>query len=384
MPIITIPSSSPVSATTTTGADILQCIAYDLQERFATGPRETLLLSYIDRAQGTILSRRKWNWMLSAPQRFITERGQTEYWIGPAGITPDGAVNTGLGLSDVRHIKSGAVFNRSGWTTLGIADEAPNLPGWQNPDGSYAESKPRQYRNDRTTPYLISLYPAPDSGDDFEIKPAAPHSTVAAGGALSARTYYLRVTFVDEAGNESAASNTARQWIGASELLTVKAPQPELGVGSAGITFNRWSIYAGTTEGSETLQQANISINDDWTEGGSGLTTNGATPPSASSIEPISGYVVEFRYYKAHTKIDATDDVLLIPDEWADVVCLGANYYAAQYLHRSGSVQDPEVAFWKNEFEEGIADMIRDQNPWPGQGQWMAPDTDALRNKTWH
>ena len=386
MPIIASPSTALAALATTTVADILTACQRDLQERFDTGPQSDLLIDYTDRIQKQILGHRRWDWMFSTAKRFITERGQTLYWIGPSGSEDVGMVDTGLDLSDVRQVKTGHVYDRSNWTEIFNVAESPNYMGWQNPDASYSESAPVQYRNDRLSPNVIGLSPAPDTGSDYEIVPQAPHSTTATGGALSARTYYVRVTFVDEAGNESAASETARQWVAASKLITVQPPQPELTVGSAGITYPSYNVYASTTEGSETLQNVSpTAIATAWTEDATGLTTSGASVPSESEIEPLRGYLIEFRYYKQHTPLISSDQTLLIPDEFKDVVVAGVNYLAAQYLHRTDSTRDavPEVQFWAGAYQAGLQRLTKDQNPFPSGGAFIRPDSTTTFNSWW-
>ena len=386
MPIIASPSTALASLATTQVSDILTACMRDLQDRFATGPQSDLLIDYTDRIQKQILGHRRWDWMLSVPKRFITERGQTEYWIGPSGSEDVGMVDTGLDLSDVRQVKKGHVYDRTTWWEIFNVAESPVEPGWQNPDGSYAEGRPIQYRNDRLSPNVLSIYPAPDEGSDYEIVPQAPHSTTATGGALAARTYFIRVTFVDDAGNESAPSETARQWVAASKLVTVQPPQPELTVGSAGITYTSYNVYASTTEGSETLQNVSpTAIATAWTEDATGLTSNGATVPTESEIDPLRGYLIEFRYYLQHTPLTASNQTLLIPDEFKDVVIAGVNYLAAQYLHRGDSTRDavPEVQFWAGAYQAGIQRLTKDQNPFPGGGMFVRPDSTTTFNSWW-
>lgn len=376
MPIVIPPATSVAALATTTALSVVEQVQRDLNDRFAGGPRSMLVLDYINRIQQQILGHRRWDWMLSTPQRFVTERGQSDYWIGPSSAVDEGMVDTGLNLSDVRQVKKGHLYSRSEWTEIFNVLEGPMEAQWQWPDGSYSEGTPTQYRSDRLTQNLISLYPAPDEGSDYHIIPAAPHSTTSTSGALSARTYYIRCTFVDAAGGESEASATSRQWVAASKIITVKAPIPELSLGAAGIGYTHYNVYASTTEGSEKLQNVSPTvITADWTEAGSGLTTSGAAVPSTSTIEPINGYLMEIRYYKAHSPITADADVLLIPDDYIDVVVAGVNWLASQYLHRQATTRDavPETVFWHQRFVEGLTRMVKDQNPWGGRA-FLVPD----------
>jgi len=364
-----------MATATTTVANIISLVQEDLMELFTSSGSTSVLIEYCNRIQAMILGRRPqgWNWMVSAPQRFITERGQTDYWIGATGSVSAGQVNTALNLSDVRRVVNGSVISRSGFANLYQVAEAPAWSGWQNEDASYDEGVPHSYRNDEGTPNVISIYPAPDEGSTYELIPPAPHSTTATGGALSARTYYIRTTFVDLEGNEGEPSSTARQFVEASKLITVKAPQPKINAGSAGVSYLRYNVYASTTEGSETLQNVSpTATSTDWTEDASGLTTSGASVPTSSDLEPLRGYVIEFRYYKAHTAITATADILLIPNEFRDVVVAGVNMLASKYLGNTNPAAD--IAYWQGLYQAGIDRMVLDQNPWPGGARYIKPD----------
>ena len=362
-----------MAAATQTVQNILDKVQRDLLNTFMYGggastTAPAVLIDYVDRVQQDILGRRPWNWMLSTPKRFITERGQSDYWVGTLAGQAAGQVDTLLNLTDVRRVMQGSVSSRSGFRRIFSVEEGPLA--WQNEDGSYQEGVPHSYRNDEGAPNVISLYPAPDLGSNYELVPQAPHSTTAAGGALAARTYFIRTTFVDLAGNEGEPSTTARQFVEASKLITVKAPQPAHSPGSGGISYLRWNVYASTTEGSEQLQASNTATSADWTEPASGLIT-GAAVPTTFSLDPLRGYVIEFRYYKAHTLLTAVGNTLLIPNEFRDVVVAGVNRLAARYLPGKGDL----AALWERDYETGLARMSMDQNPWPGATRYIHPDS---------
>lgn len=383
MPIVVIQTgtgsaATPASIATTLASDIISRVKEDLKDTFTASGSTSVLIDYIDRVQKMILSRRRWKWMMSAPKRFITERGQTQYWIGQSGSSSAGQVDTGLNLLDVRQVKQGSVLSRSGYVTLYPVDEAPLFRGWQQPDGSYTEGPPRNYRNDTLTPSLLEVYPAPDQGNSYELVPQAPHSTTASGGALAARTYFIRTSFVDLEGNEGALSPTARQFVEASKLITIKAPQPAINVGLAGVSYLRWNVYIGTEEGSETKQNTSLTATSaDWTEPASGLIAGAALPTSAD-MEPLRGYVIEFRYYKQHTQVTGTGDTLFIPNDFSDVVVAGVNWMACKYLKGE---YDEDVPYWYGLFKEGLVRMSQNENPWPAPGDFISPDM-AAKNKT--
>jgi len=364
-----------VATSTLTVQNVLDRVQIDLDDLMVSGGAASattpdVLIEYTDRIQQMILGHRPeaWDWMLSTPKKFITERGQTDYWVGTAAGQAAGQVDTGLNLTDLRRIKAGSVIGRSSFGRPFNMSEAPLGVGWQNEDGTYQEGTPQWYRNDEASPNVLSLYPAPDTGSTYELVPPAPHSTTAAGGALGARTYYLRTTFVDLAGNESLPSTTARQFVEASKFITVKAPQPAITAGSAGISYLRWNLYASETEGSETLQNGSpTATSSDWTQSAA-LTTTGASVPTDSTLEPLRGYLMEFRYYKAHTTLSTVSSVLLIPNDFRDVVVAGVNWLGMRYLRKYDEAQ-----VFQQEFQAGIFRMQQAQNRWGG-AKFIRPD----------
>src|SRR3972149_467772 len=100
MPLIITPSAVTDAFSTTTVGNSIDCAKNTLQERFATAGSTNLLIKWVEAVQQTILHRRRWDWMLSAPKRFVTEVGQTDYWIGATSGVGLGQVDTGLNLSD--------------------------------------------------------------------------------------------------------------------------------------------------------------------------------------------------------------------------------------------------------------------------------------------
>ena len=341
----------------------------------------TLGIEYVDRVQQMILGRRPltWDWMLSVPKKFLTERGQTEYWIGTTTSQAAGEVDTLLNLTDIQQVKPGSVIGRSAHNMPFNVQEAPVGSAWQNEDGSYQEGTPQWYRNDEARANVISLYPAPDTGSDYELVPPAPHSTTAAGGALAARTYYIRTTFVDLEGNESLPSTTARQFVEASKFITVKAPQPLISAGSAGVSYLRWNLYASETEGSETLQNVSpTATSADWTQSVA-LTTSGASVPTSSTLEPLRGYLIEFRYFKKHTTLTAVGDTLLIPNDFRDVVVAGVNMLGWRYISMTHPEKAVQMQMWQQDFQAGLARMVQAQNRWGGK-KFMRPDPGSFVN----
>lgn len=356
--------------------DIMDCVQQNLKETFRASGTPSVLIPYISDVQQQILRRRRWDWTLSGTQRFITERGQSRYWVGSSTYAPDDAVNTGLNLTNIGYVANAGVRSYSTYMSLDPVKNSPLGGSWSTPDGVPVEGAPAQFRTTLAGSGLLELYPAADEGLTYSIVPPAPHSTTATGGALSARTYYLRLTFVDAAGGESEGSTTARQWIAANKLVTVQSPNAPVGAGSAGIGYVSYRVYASTTQGSETLQ-ATVTLDTDWTESASGLTTNGAAVPGTATIEPLNGHLIEFKYHKRHANLEATTDTLIIPDQYADVVCAGATSMAAQYM---GDYERSN--YWQNIYERGVTQMIRDDNTGPGVTRYILPDPGYSMDRT--
>lgn len=106
--------------------------------------------------------------------------------------------------------------------------------------------------------------------------PAAPTLGQVAGGAKAARTYYVRIEYVDAAGGTSPGSAEASLAVAASSLLTVAAPASAPGA-------TKWQVFIGTAANGETLA-ATLAMGSSYTEptgtlpsGGAYATTDGTT-----------------------------------------------------------------------------------------------------------
>lgn len=102
--------------------------------------------------------------------------------------------------------------------------------------------------------------------------PSAPGTTTTVGGALSLRTYYVKVTLVSPSG-ETLASSETTQIVAANYLVTVNAP-------AAGGNALEWNVYIATSSGAETQQNPIVLqlSQTTWTEPVTGL-ISGAAPP---------------------------------------------------------------------------------------------------------
>ena len=361
-------------STTFTAQDIIDATSQDIRAQLAPSWGDSvILLDYVNRICLKILRKSQWTFLISGVKRFITETGQTDYWIGASGSNPTGSVDTALNLSDVGRIKVGSIFDRSNWTPIGQTAETPLLPSTSFQDASARPGRPKFWRLSADTPSILNIYPAPDNQNTYEPIPSTPNIETTVSGALAARTYFIKVTFVDSAGGESIPSTSAaRQYIPANSLVKVKSPNPSFTKSSSGITYSKYNVYISTTEGSETKQSVTtIDIGTDWTEPGSGLIA-GTALPTTSTLEPLRGYVIEFRYYKIRAQVTTADQVLQIPDDYKDVIVAGVNYFAFLFLKRSD-----EATLWKGLFEEGLQSIIADKKLFPQGPEYVSPDVAA-------
>jgi len=103
--------------------------------------------------------------------------------------------------------------------------------------------------------------------------PSAPTLGSAAGGALGATTYYVKISYVTQ-GGETLASAESSLAVAANNVLTVTSP-------SASGQATGYNVYVSTATGTETKQNAStISIGTGWTEPTSGLISGSAVPGS--------------------------------------------------------------------------------------------------------
>ncbi len=109
----------------------------------------------------------------------------------------------------------------------------------------------------------------------FSPSGVTPVLSQAAGGSLSSRTYYVRVTWYDAAGGETRQSAQASLAVNANYYMTVEVPPVPSRV-------DGWRIYAHETSGSECLQATNTTSRS-WTESGA-LSTGTATPPASNTL----------------------------------------------------------------------------------------------------
>ena len=105
--------------------------------------------------------------------------------------------------------------------------------------------------------------------------PAAPSPSQVAGGSIGATTYFAKVTLISPSG-ETTVSSEASLAVSASNLLKIASP-------AAAGNATGFNVYAATSSGAETLQNASpIVLGTPWTEPVGGLIA-GASAPAANT-----------------------------------------------------------------------------------------------------
>ena len=133
----------------------------------------------------------------------------------------------------------------------------------------------------RVMPLQLSRWPlAAAPSPSGTAPPQAPALSAVSGGSLAARAYSVRVSYVTAAG-ETAASLPASVALAADTLVSVAAPGTDFYQVATG-----WNVYAATTAGAETLQNASpIALGSAWTEPSTGLIAGPALPAYALVVE---------------------------------------------------------------------------------------------------
>jgi hypothetical protein len=119
--------------------------------------------------------------------------------------------------------------------------------------------------------------------------PAAPTLTDVAGGALGARTDFVRICYTKD-GKLYPVSTEASRAISANRLLQVAAPTTDN-------NYDGWVVLVSATTNTETVQTGVQPFGAPWTEPSTGFTTN--LTPWSSSWKSITTteLVVSTTYY---------------------------------------------------------------------------------------
>jgi hypothetical protein len=360
--------------------DIINRVSQDIRLQLsanASTPGQPILIDYTDRIQKQMLRFSRWHFILSENQEFMTAQGQTDYWIGPNAECPVGMVNTGLNLPDVDRMRNDSIRDLSNNRKITAQGAQPIGLGLTYRSGQSRQGPPGNFWHDHNDPFILHVYPAADNQNTYSPSPETPFTLSTLGGALLQRTYFVRITFVDTNGGESYASNTtASQFLLAGTLCTVGTPSLLYDFTSTGIQYKYYNVYATSgQEGSETLQNvAPIPLGINWTEPTSGLTTTGVGIPTANTLAPMGGYIIQFRYFKDRVTLTGVEDFLQIPDDYLDVVVHGVCALAWKLLEKPTQASASYDAY-----KGGLTEMVWDKNLFPST-DFIRPDPGSYVN----
>lgn len=355
-------------------SDILGGVENDLRLEINQTDNPAILIDYCNRVCLQIMRFSRWQFMLSAPKRFVTQMEQTDYWVGAVGAAADGTTDTGLDLTDLGIIREGTVYDRSNFRLLKRVTEAPNISKLEFADIQSRPGRPRLWRNAPDTPFVVNIYPAPNNQNNYQSKPSSPIVTSTSGGSLTARIEYYKISYVDALGGESLASDLeTRVYVPANYLAVVQPPVPGVAKTASGVPIDHYNVYASNASGQEQLQNASpIALATVWTEPTGGL-ISGTIPPGAASIETLWGYVIEFRYYKKRVQLTALTDYLQVPLEYKDIVIAGVNALGWTLIGKEQLAQE-----WLQRYTTGLTEMVKDKNLFPKGGDFMQADPSSV------
>lgn len=152
--------------------------------------------------------------------------------------------------------------------------------------------------------------------------PVTPGLSQTAGGTISAVTYYVKITYVNVAG-ETAPSTEASQAVGNNDLLVVASPGA---VGNA----TGYNVYVATGSGSETKQNASpIALGTNWTEPMGGLVSGAALPSTGTAP---SAYILSGDQSLASLTVGSKNY------EFVGLVSDGGNYRVTQSSTSSAKI----------------------------------------------
>lgn len=374
---------------------VIDGVSRDVRQQLSSvigTPGHHVLIDYTNRIHKQMLRFSRWGFLKSDPLYFLTQLGQSSYWVGPTGAGPAGTVETGLNLQDVYQYKKDSVVDLSNQRALKWLSASPMGPNLIDRTGIGRPGLPAVYCQNLNEPNVLQIYPPPNNENNSTPDPQVPVVTTSVGGALAARLYLLKYTYVDTLGGESTSTTTgAPLYIPANSLGVVKTPATGIfgeipdAATVAGVSYKRYNVYAvqavlvngiPTNEGTETLQNVSpIAFGTDWTEPTSGLTTTGRAVPLVNTLQPIGAYVIKFEYYKNRLKITTADQFLQVPDDYFDVIVNGVTYMAYKLMGKS-----QEATEMYQLYRSGLTEMVADKNLFPEGVEFIRADSSTYVN----
>lgn len=378
-PIAGVPPLTPSSTFyNTTAENIIDAVIQDAQRE---STNRTAILDYVNRTCQRILRDTQWVFLRSNIQRFITQPGSTDYFLGST-LPPGGAVPTGLGLSDVWSVWTESVFDVTHGTQLLMNPASANIKSNLSfQDGKSRPGIPRSFKYEITNPNVLSIYPYADNQNTYQPVPLSPVCTTTVQGALAGRMYYVYSTFVDDQGNESSGSVVPTTvFVPAGSTLVAQPPIAEV-ASAQQVSYSHWNCYVGLTAATAYKQTASplaTSVAFDEPTSGQVITTK---LPTVNNLAPLTGYIIEFRYFRQRIAINSLTQILQIPDYYADVVIAGTNYLFNLYMNNKEIGHMEKAGVWKQEFNDGIRQIRKDLNISFRNTDFIGPDKSTQINQ---
>lgn len=352
------------------------------------GAAQTALIEYLDRCHQEMLRWSNWDFMCSTPVYFMTAGGQTDYYVGPTGDRSPATVQTNLNLGDLYSVRKDSVYDYSNFRELKWMVGQPLGPAITKSSGLARPGQPSVWVQDVVnTPNVISIYPAPQNQNPYQPVPSTPVADTQPSGALSARVYFIGITLVDALGGESARCGTnATVFVPANSTAIVRSPKLYFPASANGVKYSGYNVYAvqaqnfsatSTDPQTETLQNVSpIPMGTDWYEPNTGLTTNGVIWPQNNTIQPLGGYIIGFKYYKARKTLSTVSDVPQVPARYKDILIAGASAYAWALIG-----DDQKASMNMQKFSDGYRQMVVDKNLFPEGVEFIRPDAGSYVNQ---
>ncbi len=145
--------------------DIVNGTSQDIHSQLSTttNPGLGILIDYTNRVHKQVLRFSRWSFLSSDFLYFLTDRGQTKYWLGQAQDQPPGTVDTGLHLNDVDKINKQEVYDITNLRGLKWLSSPPIGPNLITPSGVQRPGLPSNFIQNPNNPNILEIYPAPDN-----------------------------------------------------------------------------------------------------------------------------------------------------------------------------------------------------------------------------
>jgi len=187
-------------------SDVINGVSQDVRNQLSaligtTG--QPILIDYTNRIHKQVLRFSRWPFLKSEPQYFLTQLGQSTYWVGPTGQGPAGVVETSLNLQDVYQFKKDSVMDLSNQRALKWLFTSPQGPNLIDRTGAGRPGLPAVFSQNLNDPNVLMIFPPPNNENNTQPAPQVPIVQTTVSGALTQRMYLLKITFVDSLGERA-------------------------------------------------------------------------------------------------------------------------------------------------------------------------------------